>query len=391
MEMACAVVLVLLTLPLHARQTAAASQATGDGRWRAWLGCWIPAQRVQSDEDVRVCIVPTADQARVRMITFAGDQRILDEPVVADGSLQRLTPGPHESCEGGTRGRWSTDGVRVFTNAEVDCPGSAPQLTSGLSTIMRDGRWLDIQVAQVAGENHVRVKQYVRAAGDPPLPLMDEGFRAPAPAPIQTMRVTAEDIVEAHRAVGAQAVEAWLAEADVAVVLDKRALVHLADARVPERVIDLLVALAYPEHFEVHRRGTSSGGFFDPFPDAGVDDAFDLYALYYSPFGYSYFNGGSPLDWWYGGDVIVPPDGGGSTGHSAHGRVVNGSGYTQVQPREAVHSAPRSGSDTSSSSGGDSSSGSSSSGGSSGSGGSSASPAGYSGGGGGSGGTAVPR
>ena len=391
MEMACAVVLVLLTLPLHAQQAPAASQATGDGRWRAWLGCWIPAQRVQSDEDVRVCIVPTADQARVRMITFAGDQRILDEPVVADGSLQRLTPGPHESCEGGTRGRWSTDGVRVFTNAEVDCPGSAPQLTSGLSTIMRDGRWLDIQVAQVAGENHVRVKQYVRAAGDPPLPLMDEGFRAPAPAPIQTMRVTAEDIVEAHRAVGAQAVEAWLAEADVAVVLDKRALVHLADARVPERVIDLLVALAYPEHFEVHRRGTSSGGFFDPFPDAGVDDAFDLYALYYSPFGYSYFNGGSPLDWWYGGDVIVPPDGGGSTGHSAHGRVVNGSGYTQVQPREAVHSAPRSGSDTSSSSGGDSSSGSSSSGGSSGSGGSSASPAGYSGGGGGSGGTAVPR
>jgi hypothetical protein len=199
---------------------------------------------------------------------------------------------------------------------------------------MRDGRWLDIQVAQVAGENRVRVKQYVRAAGDPPPSLIDEGFRAPAPAPIQAVRVTAEDIVEAHRAIGAQAVEAWLAEADVAVPLDKRALVRLADAKVPARVIDLLVALAYPEHFEVHRRGTSSGGFFDPFPDAGVDDAFDLYALYYSPFGFS-FNGGSPLDWWYGGDVIVPPDGGGSTGQSAHGRVVNGSGYTQVQPREA--------------------------------------------------------
>ena len=325
------------------------------------------------------------------MITFAGDQQILDEPVVADGSLQRLTPGPHESCEGGTRSRWSTDGQRVFTNAEVECPGSAPQLTSGLSTIMRDGRWLDIQVAQVAGENRVRVKQYVRAAGHPALAHGRRDFARRLQPRFKRFRITAEDIVEAHRAVGAQAVEAWLAEADVVVSLDKRALVHLADAKVPERVIDLLVALAYPEHFEVRRRGTSSGGFFDPFPDAGVDDAFDLYALYYSPFGFSYFNGGSPLDWWYGGDVIVPPDGGGSTGQSPHGRVVNGSGYTQVQPREAVHSAPRSGSDTSSSSGGDSSSGSSSSGGSSGSGGSSASPAGYSGGGGGSGGTAVPR
>ena len=116
---------------------------------------------------------------------------------------------------------------------------------------MRDGRWLDIQVAQVAGENRVRVKQDVRAAGDLPPSLVDEGFRAPAPVPIQAVRVTAEDIVEAHRAVGAQAVEAWLAEADVVVTLDKRALAHLADAKVPERVIDLLVALAYPEHFEV--------------------------------------------------------------------------------------------------------------------------------------------
>ena len=391
-EMACAVGLLLLTLPLQAQQTPAAGEATGDGRWRAWLGCWIPAQPARPDEDVRVCVVPTAGQAGVRMITFAGDQRILDEPVVADGSLQRLTPGPHESCDGGTRSRWSTDGERVFTNAEAHCPGSAPQLTSGLSTIMRDGRWLDIQVAQVAGENRVRVKQYVRAAGDLPPSLVDEGFRAPAPVPIQAVRVTAEDIVEAHRAVGAQAVEAWLAEADVVVTLDKRALAHLADAKVPERVIDLLVALAYPEHFEVRRRESSSGGFFDPFANPGADDAFDLYALYYSPFGFSWFNGGSPPDWWYGGDVIVPPDGGGgSTTQSPHGRVVNGSGYTQVQPREAVHSAPRSGSDTSSSSGGDSSSGSSSSGGGSGSGGSSASPAGYSGGGGGGGGTAVPR
>ena len=82
-EMACAVVLLLLTLPLQARQTPPAGEATGDGRWRAWLGCWIPAQRARPDEDVRVCVVPTAGQAGVRMITFAGDQRILDEPVVA--------------------------------------------------------------------------------------------------------------------------------------------------------------------------------------------------------------------------------------------------------------------------------------------------------------------
>ena len=82
-------------------------------------------------------------------VAFAGDQQILDEPLVADGSLQRLAPGPHESCEGGTRSRWSTDGQRVFTNAEVQCPGSAPQLTSGLSTIMRDGRWLELSTSKI--------------------------------------------------------------------------------------------------------------------------------------------------------------------------------------------------------------------------------------------------
>ncbi|MEQ1731210.1 MAG: hypothetical protein ABL982_22810, partial [Vicinamibacterales bacterium] len=91
----------------------------------------------------------------------------------------------------------------------------------------------------------------------------------------------------------------------------------------------------------------------------------------------------------------VPAGGGGGGGveDPTHGQVVNGQGYTRVQPREAVRSTPlyQGGTQTASGSGGGSDSGSVGSAGS-GSESSGASPGGYSGGGGTATGlTAVPR
>jgi hypothetical protein len=213
--------------------------------------------------------------------------------------------------------------------------------------------------------------------------------------------VTLDDVVEASGRVASSGVEAWLSESNARVPLDKRALVQLSDNHVAGSVIDLMVALAYPQKFEVRRASPGGGGagFFpgditDFYPGVWSDLA--GYGLGYGVYGVPYFFGGSSYFQPY--SYFLPVTSGStdiSDERASHGQVINGRGYTRVQPREAYRgTATASGGTTqrdSGSSGGGSTDGGSS-GGSSGGGSSTASPGGYSGGGGSSTGlTAVPR
>jgi hypothetical protein len=208
--------------------------------------------------------------------------------------------------------------------------------------------------------------------------------------------ITADDVIEANASVSHRAVEVWLAESKAQVPVNRRMLLALHGANVPPSLIDLMVARAYPKRFEVKRSG--SGGSFGSFGSFSEDALwaspydlmFDPYAFYYSPFG-SYRQYVDPSLYLLGGYVTVPAGGGNSAAQeSGNARVVNGSGYTRVEPRQPPVVAGRNSGDSRTDS---SDSGSySHSSGSSDSGGGSASPAGYSSGGGGGGGqTAVPR
>lgn len=367
----------------------ASTAVAQDQRWTPWLGCWIPVDRRSGNQDIQVCVLPTSDGAGVSMMTFAGNQRILNEPVRADGSPQLVDEG---ECAGSIRHTWSRDGARVFRVTELRCEGKTLQRTSGLSTMSAQNEWLDLQVALVDGRESVRTRRYVRALGAPPAAI-EEDVRRLGPARISVLKtVTVDDVLEANAMVSSRAVEAWLAEADVRVPINKRALLRLEEADIARAVIDLMVARAYPKHFEIHRRGSSSSfGSLSGFDDFGIWSdplgfSYDPYAFYYSPFG-PYYGGLNQYSLPYAGYVTIPEPGEASSA-SGRGKVVNGSGYTQVEPRQPPPSARRSsadsGSDTTGSSGASSSSSSDGGGGS-------ASPGGYSSGGSGGGQTAVPR
>jgi hypothetical protein len=230
------------------------------------------------------------------------------------------------------------------------------------------------------------------------------------------------EIAEASGQLKPQVVEAWLSESGQEFTVDAKRLLALAAAGVPDRIIDVLVALSYPTAFAIRPseaapglltsdepRGEGRGGGLG-IADAGALNcapfSFSLYGWdACSPFGYSY---GMPLGYSYSpfgfmssryGFGAVDYLGYGGLGYSGyaggwyqasqpsvivlspaqHGQVVNGRGYVEGGTGGSSAIPVNSGS---------SSSGSSSSGGSSG--GSSSSPS--SGGGGDSGGrTAVPR
>ena len=145
--------------------------------------------------------------------------------------------------------------------------------------------------------------------------------------------------------------------------LDSEALTALDDVGISSRVIDLLVALAYPDRFVVERRGRggawSSGGWggFSGFHDPIWYDRY--YPYYVTPFGYSSWGRGY-YPYLFGGyatPFVVVPGG----VDDSRGRAVRGQGYTRVSPRATtgttMRTVPSGGSSGGRSSGGDSSGG----------------------------------
>ena len=388
-----------LNIPAPASAQDAAStnsQRLIDSRWQPWLGCWTPVERAPRDRDIQVCIVPSADGASARMMTFVADQRILDDSIVADGSTHATN---EAGCRGTTRSVWAKDAARLFRRTELACDGKAPQQTAGISTLEHSDRWLDVQVVVVGAGDQVRTRHYARSSEAPPVEIADQVKRLPSGSTMVNSTVTADEVIEANALVAHRAVEVWLSESGAHVPVNKHTLLALHDADVPVHLIDLMVARAYPKRFDVKRSGSGGfGGSFGSFLDdaawaAPFDLMFDPYAFYYSPFG-SYRQFVDPGLYGLGGYVTVPAESGGGGGGgvqpSGNARVVNGSGYTRIEPRQPAVAAGRT-------AGGSAEDGSvsagsfSSPGGSSGSDGGSASPAGYSSGGGGGGQTAVPR
>jgi hypothetical protein len=184
-------------------------------------------------------------------------------------------------------------------------------------------------------------------------------------APVAGRAFTLDDVKEASSRVSLPALDAAVVETGARLALSAKALLDLDAAGVPDRVIDLIVAISYPEKFVVERRVRAdlgplgspyygetfmSGMFGLPMWSAGMGYYDALWSpYYYSPFAYSYYGRFDP--YYASGSTIyvtgVPGGGGGidvTPRPTGRGRVVDGRGYTQTAPRATVagDSAPAS-------------------------------------------------
>ena len=343
-----------------------ASAQTPDRHWNDWMGCWDlvadgnvarlpPAEdaaggvtgpiRPGGSRSARVCVSPSQGGAELR--TFVGGEPVLTQTIIADGVDH---PVSDSGCTGTQRARWSEDGLRLFTRAQVTCEKQPARTVTGLALMSPDGDWVDVQAVTVGNTDSVRVRRY-RAPRD----------RRQKGVPAAAVRLQIDHVKEAGKYVSPRAIEAALMETSARFPLSSRALVDLDKSGVDDRVIDLMVALSYPSKFAIRPSGPDDrltplpppflGGA--DFLDAGYDYPYyygPFYSNYYyspyffSPFGYSYLR-------YYGGGggfytpVIVPGDFGGGGGGAPNGRppengrVVNGKGYTLVDRRGDVASS----------------------------------------------------
>jgi hypothetical protein len=346
---------------------------TADPRWTPFLGCWsliedevrqpllYDPEGEATDEDRPmglVCLAPEGNG--VRLQTFSGDEAFVEESLVADGQRREISQG---KCRGFQQLDWSEDGSVLFTRSELTCEGGRTRSITGVSMLTGSSTWVELQSIGTGEGRAVLIRRF-RATSDEVSrlrapSLTEEQIRDAVEARfrVASTPMSIEEVIEASARVAPEVVEASILERGGRFPLDSKSLVRLSEASVPPSVIDLMVALSFPEEFAVERApGGGGGGMGWGYP--GYDPFFDsafAYPYYFSPFGYYYWY--APWSPIYG---VPPPDSPGAT----VGRVVEGRGYTRVtregpfdSERRARRRGESSGSHSEGSSGGSSSSG----------------------------------
>jgi len=331
--------------------TGAAQQDAGS-RWQGWLGCWTGAapDALMPSAAPLVCITPTSNADVVHVATVQDGKVLATKTIDASGKDQPIDA---KDCTGTQRAEWSADARRVYLRAVATCAGTT-RTTSGILAMSPTGEWLDVQgIAAGEGEN-VRVARYHDAGLPENLPSDIKSALEGRSASVQGARVAAganvgtTAVIEASKKATPAVVEAWLLERGQRFALDAKTLVQLADAGVPARVTDAMVAVTNPQTFAVAHVAPSTQ-YNRPedevtgrrIPVFLAPPPYDPFGWGYAPYGYGYgYNGyGYPYGYGYSGygyggyygypyfgstPVIVVPGTGNIPGH---GRMVKGQGY----------------------------------------------------------------
>lgn len=276
--------LLLLPTPVHGQaapaqaqapiQGQAPTEAPEDPRWLPWVGCWEPVDEDLGDgSELLICVTPAEDGVRIE--TFLNGVSVSEDPIVADGSLHPMAEG---GCEGSRQASWSADGRRVFLASDLICGAEAQRATRGLFAMGADGLdWIEIQaMTTAAGASPALSVRRFQPASRATLARHDQV--APGSGlglAIQTSRASAARamdgaaLAEASEAAGKEVTSALVVEMGHAYALDARTLRAYRDAGVDPQVLDMMIAMSWPDRFQITAYGSAQEVLPEPRPDRG--------------------------------------------------------------------------------------------------------------------------
>lgn len=282
---------ILSGLLAAALVTPAAANNSADDAWLAWVGCW----RAEGDASQRaLCIVP--DGNGVRMITLNGNAVQSESRIIADGQPHAIS---QEGCSGTETARWSEDRKRLFINADLNCGNNTQRNVSSIWAMLNRSQWANVQSIGAGDDRMLNTVRYAELElTDLPAEIAQafadnrlarETIRLSAAAPLDL-----GDVHDAVQQAETRAVEAWLTVVGQEFNLNGQKLIALADAGVPNSVIDVLVALSNPQHFAVREeratdampRGRRPVGCLDSY----WYDPYDPFAYRGGRFARNYYN-----------------------------------------------------------------------------------------------------
>lgn len=338
------------------------AQTEVDSRWLPWVGCWEVVGDARSTDSEVICVEPVeGDPTAVQLLSQV--ETAEPEQLWSDGAERVIS---QAGCEGTQRSYFSADGHRLYVNGTYVCDDGAVQQGRGVLSMISDDEWVDIRSLSQGDETVVMAQRYVQAT---PAAIRAAGqveLTSPRTALARRLAASAPDVEtlqEIHSEVGPKGTMAWLMETQQALDLDADALVALADAGIEPEVIDMAIAVSYPDDFSLmpgrgtevaqmektaarqgnamwyspfSRRVRFSYGFWGPVASAWGYNGLNAWYFNpwnaFSPFGFGGIGSwgwGAPGFWgntWRGGGPIIIRGGDGASGTSG-GRAVAGRGY----------------------------------------------------------------
>jgi len=353
--------LLVLAFPLTAQAVGEGRVPLADTRWAPFVGCWESADGAQEGDTGLLCVRPA--EGGVDMYSVREGEVRTSDFLVADGEPRPIQA---EGCVGWEEVSFSGDGRRAFTRSSYTCDG-VTQSGTGVLALVSPTQWVDVRAIEVDGERTSWVQAYRlvgldRAAGEG---VDDPGFgMEPAARAARTAAhrgVGFAEVEEASRRVAAEAVVGWLANRSEGFAPTAGDLVALADAGVPEPIIDVVVAKSFPETFHVDAEGEAARAVRDD-PRARPHQGARR-PIYFGPrvpfgfrmigYGYGYvpadafyygYGYGYPGYWGYRpGSVIIE-----RRAPGPQGRMIRGQGYTRPSSGgDGSTAVPRTGSGSS--------------------------------------------
>lgn len=391
-----------------------ANAQLADKRWQAYSGCWKPVEQAQvvgsQMASTLVCVVPVANSQSADIATISNDRVVHFERLTANGVPMQKSI---DKCAGTQSSAWSDDGHRLYLRSDFSCTDNLNVKSSTLFAIQPDGNMRHVQGNSVGKSADARVTVFmpVEQSLAPDVVLADSAtvrfvvqpndFNNRMARVAAAEMISAEDIIDLNKNVDTQVAQAFVAEYPVAVEVNSKQMVALADAGVPGDLIDLMVARQYPERFQLRANAGPTTIANAPRPmntdinrQAAMDcfngfygSMMNCYSMYGSPYGFNgfmpwglrnSFYGYSPYGfgnafnngfgfggfggYYYGNSPVIVVTRPGSDDSRPAGRAVRGQGYTQDRSTTSQSPSPSSGARTSTGSSSGSSTGSSSGG-----------------------------
>lgn len=371
-------------------QTAGAT----DPRFQPWLGCWrsaMPVTPEQGTVPTRACVLPSLSvPGSVDITLYATDSLLSRIAIPRPGTTRERTL---DECRGSETSEWIAKESQLMMRAILTCARGTPRTETALMTITPAGEWMQFQHMDAGTNSAISVARFrFDAEGtDRDARMLGDIVSTPTLRLAAGGRVSPEQVLDVAKHVPVGLAEAWLTELHQPFALDGKQLVQLADAGMPERVLDMMVALSNPRAFAVggrsasgefvsaqdraeytpqsvasqmrmagqSTRGSSACRFADdfcygalgygawgmgwaygrgidpwgfPYPRYGYGFG-NMYGYGYGAYGYPYYGN------YYGNNPVIivtnPGGGGGSGGNGSNtgttrGRAVNGQGYTRA-------------------------------------------------------------
>jgi len=349
------VIVFLMTLAdttSASEQTETGSYQNLDSRWLPWVGSWIMVPNTFSPtegtvkEQYLLTISPGGNEQSVTMKGYRNEEVLSEENIIVDGARHPLSS---DKCTGWYMYSWSETGKRLLLHSESSCSGETLHLISGMSIIDDNGEWVDVQLLQNGKEKAVNIRRYKNVDN---ASITPGGISAnnPAFARISSgSSFSINEIIELSAKVEPEVLEAALMELRRPFPINSKQLERLADSKVPSEVVDIMVALSFPDKFTVERSTIAS--VQRPTAQAGslldIDECWDDEYPFLPWYWRSTFYGS--CDYWDIGWKAWPgwyyyywgyPDFGGKARGIDAGRLVEGRGYVRVQPNNPA-STPR--------------------------------------------------